>query len=440
MQITEISSEGLKRAYSITVDAKTISAATDKRLATIRQTANMKGFRRGKVPVSLLKKLYGSEIRGEILQQTLQETTQSALTERKLRPALQPKVDVVNFEENSDLEYKLEVEVLPDITPMDFKTLKLSRQVAEIAPASIDKALQQLADGQRAFADKDGAAADGDVVVIDFEGKIDGELFEGGKSENVSIQIGQKRFIPGFEEQLIGAKKDDNTQIKVTFPEDYSSKQLAGKAAVFDVTVHNVRAPEAVEINDDFASKLGMENLEKLRTAISERIERDYKAVSRAHLKRALLDELDKAHAFEVPPGMLTAEEEQIWQQLERDLQSRGKTIADEDKPEEELRAEYRKIADRRVRLGLLVAEVGRINDINVSEDELRNAIMRQASQFPGQEKLLFDYYQKNPQALMGLRAPIFEDKVVDFIVELAQLTDVTVSEEELLKEPDEEA
>ena len=203
--------------------------------------------------------------------------------------------------------------------------------------------------------------------------------------------------------------------------------------------MHNVRSPEAVEINDEFATKLGMENLEKLRTAISERIERDYKGVSRAHLKRALLDELDKAHAFEVPPGMLAAEEEQIWQQLLSDLKSRGKTIADEDKPEEELRAEYRKIADRRVRLGLLVAEVGRANDINVSEDELRNAIMRQASQFPGQEKLLFDYYQKNPQALMGLRAPIFEDKVVDFIVELAQITDITVSEEELLKEPDEE-
>lgn len=442
MQITEISSEGLKRAYSIVVDAQTITAATDARLDKIKRTARMKGFRQGKVPVSLLKKLYGSEIRGEVLQQTLQETTKNALTERNLRPALQPKVDVVSFEENTNLEYKLEVELLPDISPVDFSAIKLQRQVAQITPEAIDKAVQQLAEGQRSFADKPegAAAADGDVVVVNFEGTIDGELFDGGKSENVSIQIGKKRFIPGFEEQLIGAKKGEQKRLNVTFPEDYGSKQLAGKAALFDVTVHNVRAPETVIVNDEFAAGLGMENLEKLREAISERIGRDYKAISRSRLKRALLDELDKLHSFEVPSGMLAAEEAQIWQQFERDMQSRGRTLADEDKSEDELRAEYSAIADRRVRLGLLIAEVGRINDIIVNEEELRNAIMRQAAQFPGQEKLLFEYYQKNQQALMGLRAPIFEDKVVDFIVELAQVSEVTVSEEELLKEPDEEA
>ncbi len=442
MQVTEISSEGLKRAFNISVDAKTISDRTDAQLQKIKQTVQMKGFRRGKVPVSLIKKLYGAGVRGEVLQQTLQETTQNALSQHNLRPATQPKVDVVSFEESAGLEYKLEVELLPDIKPMDFGALKLQRPVAEITPEAVDKAVQQLADGQRNFADKKpGAeAAEGDVVGIDYEGKIEGEPFEGGKSENVSIQIGQNRFIQGFEEQLVGVKAGAKKQLNITFPADYGAKPLAGKAAVFDVTVHTVRAPEAVVIDDEFAAKLGMENLEKLREAIRERIARDYKAISRSRLKRSLLDALDKTHDFAVPPGMLAAEEAQIWQQFEQDLQQRGEKLEDQGKSEAEFRAEYRALADRRIRLGLLVAEVGRVNNISVAEDELRSAIMRQASQFPGQEKLLFDYYQKNPQALMGLRAPLFEDKVVDFIIELAQVSDVTVSEEELLKEPDEDA
>lgn len=441
MQVTEISAEGLKRAYNIIVDARTISERTDAQLQQMKRTVQLKGFRRGKVPVSLLKKLYGEGVRGEVLQKTLEETTQNTLSERSLRPALQPKVDIVKFEENADLEYKLEVELLPDIVPMDFSLLRLERLVAEVTPEAEAEALQRLADGQRTFADKqEGAAAsEGDVAVIDYEGRIDGEPFEGGKSENVSIQIGQKRFIPGFEEQLSGVSKGESKQIHITFPEDYGAKHLAGKPAVFDITVHAIRAPGAVEIDDAFAEKLGMENLGKLREAIRERISGEHKSVSRARLKRALLDALDKAHAFEIPPGMLQAEEAQIWQQFERELQMRGETMADQSKTEEEMRAEYRGIADRRVRLGLLVAEIGTRNQITVTEDEMRSAIFRQASQFPGQEKLLFDYYQKNPQALMSLRAPIFEDKVVDFIIELAQVSDITVSREELLKEPDEE-
>lgn len=441
MQVTEISAEGLKRAFNIVVDAKTINDRTDAQLQQIKKTAQLKGFRPGKAPVSLLKKLYGQGIRGEVLQQTLQETTQNALTERSLRPAMQPKVDIVKFEEDADLEYKLEVELLPEITPMDFTTLKLDRPVAELTPEAEEEAIKQLAEGQRSFADKEegATAVEGDVAVIDYEGKIDGEPFDGGKSENVSIHLGQKRFIPGFEEQLVGAKKGESKQLNVTFPEDYGSKKLAGKSAVFEVTVHNIRAPEDVAIDDALAEKLGLENLEKLREAIRERIAGNYKAVSRSRLKRALLDALDKAHQFEVPPGMLAGEQEQIWQQFEREMQMRGETIADQSKTEEELRAEYRAIADRRVRLGLLVAEIGLRNTITVTEDEMRGAIFRQASQFPGQEKLLFDYYQKNPQALMSLRAPIFEDKVVDFIVELAQINDVPVSKEELLKEPEQD-
>jgi trigger factor len=441
MQITESHTEGLKHAFTIVVDAGTIAARTEARLQQLRQTVQIKGFRRGKVPVSLLQKLYGDGVRGEVMQAAVQDSTDSAMKQHDLKPAMQPRIDVVKFENNSDLEFKLEVEVLPAIEPMDFTTLKLERPVCEVTPNEADEAIQRLAEQQRAFADKadDAGAEEGDVVVIDYDGKIDGVQFEGGKSENVSVQIGQKMFIPGFEEQLVGAKKGDEKQLKVTFPEEYGAKHLAGKDAVFDVKVHQVRAPEAVTIDDAFAEKLGLESLEKLREAMQERITTDYKSISRSRLKRALLDALDKAHAFEVPPGMLSAEEDQIWQQFQQELQRRGQTLADQDKSEEELRKEYRVIADRRVRLGLLLAEIGQRNNLTVPEEAMRDALFRQASQFPGQEKLLFEYYQKNPQALASLRAPLYEDRVVDFVLELAQVTDKPVSREELLKEPDDE-
>ncbi|MCK9994117.1 MAG: trigger factor [Alphaproteobacteria bacterium] len=441
MQITQTSTEGLKHAFTIVVEAKTIAERTDARLQQLKHTVALKGFRRGKAPVSLLKKLYGEGVRGEVMQAAVQDSTESALKQHDLKPAMQPKIDLVKFEENSDLEFKLEVEVLPVIEPVDFSTLKLERPVCEVSPDTADEAIQRLAEQQRAFADKadDAVAEDGDVVVIDYDGKIDDVQFDGGKSENVSVQIGQKMFIPGFEEQLVGAKKGDEKQLKVTFPETYGAKHLAGKDAVFDVKVHQIRAPEPVVIDDAFAEKLGMENLEKLREAMQERIVTDYKTISRSRLKRNLLDALDKAHVFEVPPGMLSMEEEQIWQQFNQELQRRGQTLADQDKSEEDLRAEYRLIADRRVRLGLLLADIGARNNITVSEDAMREALFRQASQFPGQEKLLFEYYQKNPQALQSLRAPLYEDKVVDFILELAQVTDRPVSREELFKDPDDE-
>lgn len=442
MQIVQTSAEGLKHAFTITVEAATIAQRTDARLQEIKQSVAIKGFRRGKAPVSLLKKLYGEGVRGEIVQAAVQEATQSALEQHSLRPALQPKIEMVKFEENSDLEYTLEVEVLPKIDPMDLSTLKLERPVTEIAETEVELALTRLAEQQRAYSDKadDAAAETGDVAVIDYAGSIDGVPFDGGKAENVSIQLGQGGFIPGFEEQLVGLKKGDETKINVTFPEEYGAKHLAGKAAVFDIKVHQLRAPEAVSVDDAFAEKLGMENLQKLREAMSERLANDFKSLSRSRLKRNLLDALDKAHPFEVPPGMLSYEEEQIWQQFQGELKQRGQTIEDQDKSEEELRKEYREIADRRVRLGLLLAEIGQRNNITVSEDAVRNAIFRQASQFPGQEKLLFDYYQKNPQALAALRAPLYEDKVVDFILELAHVTDKTVTKEDLYKDPDDEA
>ncbi|HAK62930.1 MAG: trigger factor [Pseudomonadota bacterium] len=439
MQITQSSAEGLKHAFTIIVDAKTLAERTEARLEQIKKTVQIKGFRPGKAPVSLLKKLYGEGVRGEVVQEAVQESTNSALQQHDLRPALQPKIDIVKFGEDADLEYKLEVEVLPVIEPMDFRTLKLRRPVAEVPADAVDESLQRMADQQRSFTDKadDAVAENGDVAVIDYAGTIDGEPFEGGKSENVSVLLGRGGFIPGFEEQLLGVKKGDEKELHVTFPEDYGAKKLAGKEAVFAVKVHQIRGSEPVAIDDALAEKLGMENLEKLREALSERIAADFKNVSRARLKRALLDELDKAHVFEVPPGMLASEEEQIWQQFQQEMQRTGQTLEDQDKSEEELRADYRKIADRRVRLGLLLAEIGQRNNITVSEDALREALFRQAAMFPGQEKALFEYYQQNPQALASLRAPLYEDKVIDFILELAEVTDSPVSKEELLKDPE---
>ncbi|MEQ1890004.1 MAG: trigger factor [Alphaproteobacteria bacterium] len=441
MQITQTSAEGLKHAFTIVVEAKTLAERTDARLLQLKETVQIKGFRRGKVPVSLLKQLYGEGLRGEVMQAAVEEATQSALKEHDLKPAMQPKIELVKFEDNSDLEYTLEVEVLPVIEPMDFTTLKLDRPVTEVKPDEASEAIQKLAEQQRAYNDKDddAAAEAGDVAVIDYDGRIGDVPFDGGKSENVSVQIGQKMFIPGFEEQLIGARKGDAKQIRVTFPAEYGATHLAGKEAVFEVKVHQIRAPEAVVIDDGFAEKLGMENLEKLREAMQERIATDYKSISKSRLKRHLLDALDKAHVFEVPPGLLAAEEQQIWQQFNQELQRRGQTLETQEKSEEELRVEYRVIADRRVRLGLLLAEIGQRNTITVSEDAMREALFRQASQFPGQEKMLFEYYQKNPQALAALRAPLYEDKVVDFILELAQITDIPVSREELFKEPEDD-
>ncbi|HAM47691.1 MAG TPA: trigger factor [Alphaproteobacteria bacterium] len=439
MQVTENKAEGLKHEFTIVVGADAIAEKTNARLEEIKQSAHLKGFRPGKAPVSLLKKLYGESVRGEVLQATINEATHTALEERELRPAMEPKIEVKTFEEDKDLEYTLEVEVLPEIEMMDFATLKLERPVAEVADTEVDEAVQRLAEQQRSFADKpdDDAAEEGDVVVIDFLGKIDDEPFEGGAAEKFRLELGKGMFIPGFEEQLIGTKKGDEKDVNVTFPEEYGAEALAGKDAVFEVKVHQVQAPEEVVVNDELAEKLGMESLEKLREAFKERIAQDYASMSRARLKRNLLDALDAPHNFEVPPSMLEAEEAQIWAQFEREMEQAGEKLEDQDKSEEELREEYRQIANRRVRLGLLLAEIGRVNNIAVSEEEMRNAMMQQAAQFPGQEKMLFEYYQQNPQALASLRAPIFEDKTVDFVLEMAEVTDVPVSKDELLRDPD---
>ncbi len=447
MEVTETNADGLKREFTVTVSASDIDERLDKRLEDMKGQVQLKGFRPGKVPVAFLKKTYGKAIRAEILQEIVGETSETALKERDLRPALEPKIEVqgeVNevIEGGADLTYTMALEVLPEFDIADFASIALERPVAEVEDGQVDEAIKTMAESQKSYASREEgeAAQDGDRLTIDFTGDLEGEPFEGGSGESVNLVIGAGGFIPGFEEQLIGAKKDDDVDVNVTFPEDYRAEHLAGKAAHFAVKVLDVAAPEDVEIDDAFAEKLGVENLEKLRELMQGRIQDEHTQMSRLHLKRRLLDALDERHSFELPPGMVETEFEQIWREVQADYERQGKKMGEDDeKSEDDLREEYRGIAERRVRLGLVLSEVGRVNNITVGQEEMGRAIAERARNFPGQEQQVFEFYKKNPQALQEIRAPLFEDKVVTFILELATVTDSTVSREELFETLDEE-
>jgi trigger factor len=441
MQVTETLSEGLKREFKVTVDADDLEGRMSSKLSELARNVQMPGFRKGKVPVPLLRRTYGKQVMGEVLEQAVNETSTQTLEEKELTPALQPRIEITKFEEGADLEYTMAVEVMPEFEPVDFKTLTLERLTVDVADEEIDKRVVQLADQFKSFEDaaEGEAAKQGDTIVIDFKGKLDGEAFEGGSAEDYSLELGSGSFIPGFEDQLVGCKAGDSKEVNVTFPEEYGAEHLAGKDVVFDVTVKNVKVPLPTVVDDSLAEKLGLENLEALKTAVREQVEREFSEVSRNRLKRALLDVLADRHDFDVPPGMVDMEFDQIWKQVEHDLEHQGKTIADLDKPEDEAKAEYRDIAERRVRLGLLLSEVGRKNNLQVSQDEVNRAIAQQASRFPGQERQVIEFYQGNPQMQAQLQAPILEDKVVDFIIEMATVEDKPVSIEELLKDADEE-
>jgi trigger factor len=441
MQITETSSEGLSREFTIVIPSADIETKLTTRLIEIGQAVSVPGFRPGKVPMTLLKQRYSESVRGEILEQTIQESMESAMTERELRPAMQPKIEIVTFEEGKDLEYKVGVELLPEIAPMDFSTLALERLVADVADEEIDNSLQRLADSRKTYtAVEDGRAAEsGDQLLINFLGRVDGEAFEGGTAEDFELALGSNTFIPGFEDQLIGAKPDTKAEVTVTFPEEYPAENLKGKEAVFEVDIKEVRGAAQSPIDDELAKGMGLDDLEALRGAIREQMQSEYSQVSRARLKRVLLDALSDNHDFEVPPGMADQEYEAIWTQI---TEAKEKDQLDEDdkgKSDEELQERYRPIAERRVRLGLLLSEVGRVNNLAVNQDDLNRAMTEQARQFPGQEASVFEYYQKNPEAMQELQAPIFEEKVVDFIVEMAEITEKTVSIEELMTDPDAE-
>ena len=444
MQVTEITNEGLKREFAILVPRADLDAKVDGKLSEIKDKVQLKGFRPGKVPMAHMKKTYGKSVMGEIVDETINEATQATVTERNLRPAQPPRVELTAKAEDvlagkTDLTFNVTVDVMPEFTPVDPATLKLTRLVAEVPEDDIEKALGRMADQQRSFTTKgEGAVAEsGDQLKIDFEGKIDGVPFDGGKADDFMLVLGSGMFIPGFEDQLVGAKAGETREVSVSFPENYNSPDLAGKAAVFTVAVKDVLGADKVEIDDAFAAKMGIESLDKLKGLIRDQMGADFTRAGRTHIKRHLLDALDKAHDFPLPQGMVDAEFDAIWKAVLGELEREKKTFEDEGKTEDELREEYKKIAERRVRLGLVLAEIGRLNSLDLTQDELGRAVAAEARRYPGQEQQVFEFYQKNPQALAQIRAPLYEDKVVDFIVAMAQVEDKTVSREELFADPE---
>jgi len=447
MQITETNNEGLKRTLKVVVGADELGQRFTERLGEIKDRVQLKGFRKGKVPVPHLKKMYGRSLMAEVLEQAVKETTTKALEERNERPAAQPSITFPEDKEEiervfageADLAYSVSFEVLPEIELTDLKKLKLERLVAEVEPEAIEKAIGELAErGVTWTPDEGRAAASGDRVTIDFTGKIDGEAFEGGSGEDTQLVLGQSKFIPGFEDGLMGAKTGDTPTIKATFPDDYPVATLAGKEATFDVTVKEVAFPVPPTIDDGFAKTFGADSLDKLKQLIAAQIKQEYNSAARLKLKRELLDQLEKAHSFELPASLVDHEFDSIWSQLNENLKQSGKSFADEGKTEEDARAEYRRIAERRVRLGLIVGEIGEKGGLKVGQDELRQALMEQARRFPGQEKMVYEYYEKTPGALSELRAPIFEDKVVDYVLSRAKPAEKKVTKDELFKQVEE--
>jgi trigger factor len=435
MQITEISASGLKREYKVVINAAALESTVNQKLETIRGQVNMPGFRPGKAPAALIKKQYGRALLGEAMEESVNSALQKTLEDNNLRPAMQPKVDIQTFEEGKDFECTIAVEVLPEIVPGDFKAIKLERLVVEPGDAEVEEFLTRLSEQQKTYEKADRASEKGDQVVIDFSGSVNGVKFDGGTASDYPLVLGSNTFIPGFEDQLVGLKAGDEKTVTVTFPENYGNADLAGKPAEFACTVKEVRAAGAVTIDDEFAKRFGLASLQELKDNIKRDLGQEYKSLSRMKLKRGLLDQLADQHSFEVPPGMVGLEFDQIWNEISADKARLEAEMAEEKKTEDELKEEYRKIAERRIRLGLLLSEVGRQNNIEVKPEEITRAMVEQARRFPGQERQVMEYFQKNPEAAQSLRAPIFEDKVVDFIVEMATVTDKPVTKEELQKE-----
>jgi trigger factor len=448
MQVTETLSDGLKREFKVVVPLSDLAARLDSKLAEMKDRVQLKGFRPGKVPVTHIKKVYGKSVMAETIETMVREANAKIITDNNLKLAMEPKInmpeDQAEIEKvisgTSDLSYTVALEVLPAIQLADFKTISLERPVADVADDEVNETLERLASQSRPFTPKaEGAAVENDdKVTISFTGKLEGEPFEGGTGEDIGVNVGSKTFIPGFEEQLIGMKAGENRVINVRFPNNYLSEKLAGKEATFDVTAKSIEVPGKVEINDELAKTAGMESLDKLKEAIRDQLTKNHAAASRAKLKRQLLDKLDEMHKFAPPPTMLEEEFNAVWSQVTADLDSQNRTFADENTTEEKAREEYRVIADRRVRLGLVLAEIGEKNQIKIADEELSRAVVEQARQYPGQEQQVWDYYRKNPQAMAQLRAPLFEEKVVDFISELASVTEKKVSREDLFKQDDE--
>ena len=445
MQVVEKSNEGLSRVIAVTIPVAELNQKLDAKLKEVAPQMKLKGFRPGKVPVAHVKKTFGRDFMGEIVNEALNTSSQKALDDAKVRPAAPAEMKLTSDMEKviagqEDLAYEMALEVMPDFTPTDIKKLKLARPTYEATDADLDEALTELAGQAKSYEDKKGKtvkAAEGDEVTIDFLGKLDGEPFEGGAAEDAQLVIGSGRFIPGFEEQLKGAKVGEDKVLNVTFPADYQAAHLAGKAVTFDVKVKAIKAEAPAVIDEDFAKRIGIESLDKLKELLRTNLNQQYTGAARFKLKRALLDALDKAHDFPLPPKMVEAEFDGIWQQVQADKEAGRLPEEDAKKSEKKLKEEYQKIAERRVRLGLVLAEIGRANNVQVTEQELNNAIMNEARNYPGQERQVLDFYRQNPNAAAQMRAPIYEEKVCDLIFDTAKVTDTPITKEELLKEDD---
>ncbi|MBI0432464.1 trigger factor [Roseomonas sp. KE0001] len=443
MQVTELAADGLKRAFTVVVPAADIAAARDQRLASLAKDIRLPGFRPGKVPLGVVKQRYGSAVMGEVLEEQVQSVTKTVVDERGLRPAMQPRIELVKFEDGADLEFKIELEQLPEIPLPDFSGISLEKPVAKVGDEEVTKALEGIAARNRSLEDvtEERPAAQGDVVVTDFvgrlvEGDTAGEPFQGGSGQDMPVEIGGAGFIPGFAEGLEGIKVGETRNVDVTFPAEYGAAELAGKPARFEITAKALKKPVSPALDEDFAKKLGLESLDELKTRITESLQGEYDQLSRLNVKRKLLDALSEQASFEVPPSMVEAEFAQIWQRVEADLKAGRLDDEDKGKDEETLKADYRAIAERRIRLGLLLSEIGRSNNIQVSNDELTRAMRTEAQRYPGQERQVLEFFQKNPQAIENLRAPLFEEKVVDFMLELAQVSEKEVPAGELSADP----
>jgi len=445
MQVTETRTEGFHREFQVVLPKADLAAKVEAQLGELKQRVQIPGFRPGKVPVTHLKRLYGRRVMLDTINSAVNEATSQLITERGLKLATEPKVTLTENEAEieqiingqSDLSYKVGLEVVPPIALGDFKTIKLEKLTTDVTDTEIEEGLKRVADANKPYSEKPegGKAEKGDRVTISYVGRINGEAFEGGSADSVVVQLGEGGFIPGFEDQLVGIAAGEKRTLKVTFPADYSNEKLAGQAAEFEVDAKSVETPAQVKIDEDFAKSLGLESLDKLKDAVKDRMAREHSAVSRRHIKRELLDQLDTMHKFEAPPTLVEREFDNVWQQIQGDLKASNKTFEDEGTTEEKAKAEYRGIAERRVRLGLVLAEIGEKNEIKVTDEELTKAVLENARQFPGQEQKVWQYYRENPQALAGLRAPIFEEKVIDFLIELANVTEKKVSKEELYKD-----
>jgi trigger factor len=432
MQVTELAADGLKRQFKIVIPAGDLAAKVDERVAEMARTASLPGFRPGKVPAGLLKKQYGQALLGEALEQAVNQSTAKAIEDRGLKPALQPRVDLKSeFGEGKDVEFEVAIEVLPEIGQLDFSGIELERLKAVVPDKAVDEALERIAKANREQrpVDPPRPAQKGDALKLDFVGSVDGVEFPGGAAQDYVLELGSGSFIPGFEDQLVGAEVGKPVDVKVKFPDEYGNKELAGKDAVFKCTVKEMHEFVEAPIDDALAKKNNFENLEAMRKAVSDRIGQEYAQIARGMIKRELLDKLAETYRFAVPEGLVEGEFSAIWQRVE-EARKNGEKVEDEDKA----RQEYRAIAERRVRLGLLLADVGRSNSIDVTPEELNQAVMREAMRYPGQERQVLEFYGKNPQLKEQLRAPIFEEKTVDFILELAKVSDKPVTPEELIE------